>query len=242
MKIVIVTMVYTNRNVFVAGMDALAKTIDVTKHKHVFFDAHYPANAPIGRDYYATPFRHITMLDAGKNMGLHENANWVLRDLDPELADEDVVVFYDADEGAQQYGWLSAMEAVFQTDPKCGWLSLTAKPIHDVLDESEVPITEVAGVRLRVPSFCLMNLVCGWRVGALRKIGPLNEPHRWYGGLEVDAQPKFRAAGYWIGWLQDFTTQPFGWLQDESYTAYKKHHVGHAEPIFPGSFEEWLNR
>lgn len=245
----IVTMVFCNPRVFEAGMRRLYDTVP-TVQWHVVFDAHYPLERPNIGEFLAQKHDEgavITSqhLDAGENRGLHENANYVLGKIDPFLDDEDVVIFYDADEGPTRAGWFEAMRSVFKADPTCGWLSLNAPPIREVLNDRKVPIVEVAGadgVRVRVPPFCLMNLVCGWRVGALRKIGPLNEPHKWYGGLELDAQPKFRAAGYWVGWLEDFDTQPHGSLADATYTEYKRRHVGHDQPVFTGSFEEWLKR
>lgn len=239
MRTVIVTMVFSNKTVFAAGMDRLYRTV-AQPFRHVVYDAFYPLDPPDVAAFVAGAGELVTEMTSGKNLGLHGNANHILAKLDPELADEDVVIFYDADEGPTQPGWLAAMEAVFESDPACGWLSLTAPPIIDAFDFNKVAITSIAGVRLRVPPFCMMNLVCGWRVGALRRIGPLTEPHAWYGGLEVDAQPKFRAAGYWVGWLEDFKTQPFTVLHDETYTRYKRHHGGHSKPVFPGSFEEWI--
>lgn len=238
MKAVIVTMVYANDQVFGAGMNSLYTTVDMEEYDHLLVNCHYPLNPPNVEKFAAD--NGAEYLNLEKNEGLHKNANRVLAHLSPSLSDADIVVFYDADEGALQKGWLEAMTEVFRRDPFCGWLSLNAQPILDNLNTSKTSILEVGGVRLRIPGYPLMNLICGWRVGALRAIGPLNEPHEWYGGLEMDAQPKFNNAGYWVGWLEDYLTQPHTVLADPEYTKYKKHHVGFEQPGFPGSFEEWL--
>lgn len=243
MKSVFVTMVYANVAVFRAGMQALKDT--ATPERHILLDQHYPlghTETLSAMKEYLAGSKIAELWDAGKNLGLHEGLNYIFARLEKEgtLQDEDVIFAYDADEGPLRKGWSEAMLRIFDADPKCGWLSLTAQGIDDQLNSCAVPVQVVGGEQVRVPNFNLMNVLCGWRVGAIRAAGVFTEPYAYYGGLEIAMQPKFRDAGYWVGWLPEYKTQPQHVLSDKNYEAYKRAHVGHTTPVFPGSFEEYL--
>ena len=246
MKVHIWTMVYCNSAVFRAGMQSFQQTVKTlpVESKHVFLDQRYPLNAPdMGSwvwEQQAPPCSTVYMASEC-NLGLHGGLNKLLEYSTEDLEDEDIIIAYDADEGPLQEGWLDAMLRVFAADSTCGWLSLTASAIDEQLDAMRTPTTVVGGEKVRIPVDCLMNVVCGWRVGALRASGGVfTEPYAYYGGLEIDMQPKFRKAGYWVGWLVDYKTQPHHVLSDETYRQYKLAHVGFEQPTFSGSFEEWL--
>lgn len=244
-RIYIVTMVYTNAETFRTGMQRLHETVDMSTidAQHVLLDQHWPldyAGTRAAVDEYLQAHPDAVLLDAGRNLGLHEGLNHLVASLDPLCDDDTIIIAADPDEAPFTAGWADAMLDVFNADPTCGWLSLVSKPITDNLNEGKVETTQVAGVSVRVPPYCLMNILCGWRMGAIRAAGIFAEPFAWYGGLEIEMQPRFRRAGYWVGWLADYESTARKDLEDAIYAAYKLHHVGFSSPVFPGSFEEWL--
>jgi hypothetical protein len=187
----------------------------------------------------AGPF-DIRLLDAGRNLGLHDGLNYMLDRIRPGR--DDVVIGYDPDESPLRAGWARAMADVMDADPKCGWLSLMSPPASEYMDRNGGSDREVAGHRLRVPGYSLINTVCAWRGNALAEVGKFSEPHRYYGGLEGEMMPKYISAGYWIGWLRDYWVAPLHDMADPEYQLYKRHHVGFETPLFPGSFADWCKQ
>ncbi len=153
-----------------------------------------------------------------------------------------MLVGYDLDEAPVQPGWIEAMCAVMKADAGAGWLSIVSPKVVEALDEHKVPVCEVAGVCLRVPSFSLMENVVGWRVKCVRAMGAFVEPFAWYGGIETAMQPLCVKAGYYVGFMPDYHSDAgrVRALHDPIYERYKRRHTGHTPPIFPGSFEEFL--
>jgi hypothetical protein len=244
MTVHILTTAFCNARVFRAGMQSLRNTVDFKAlgAHHYVLDNHYPLHPGDTRfaiDTYAIAHsQNVTVVDVGKNLGLHEGLNHLLSKI--ILEDDDMVVAYDADEAPQTPGWVGAMLSVMRTDPKVGWLSLMAEVLAEALDKDNVPIVDVGGIRVRFPATSLMNCVVGWRGSMLKAIGKLEEPHAFYGGIEGAMQPKCREAGYSVGFMVDYYTKNHRGYADLAYEEYKLAHVGFTQPIFPGSFDEWL--
>ncbi len=238
----ILTLGYSNAAVFKAGMTSLHRTVDFTRiREHLILDQHYPLKHEEVREAfetYADDHDNVTILDDHKNLGLHEGLNYMLERL--YLKDDDVVYVFDADEDPQDFGWAEAMEEVFKADPKVGWLSMMAPPCREHLDQQRVPVETVAGVNLRFPQHPLMNTVIAWSGRAIKAMGPMREPHAFYGGIESTMQSKCMADGFRVGWLNDYNVLPHHDLADAEYMLYKQHHVGHKQPVYPGEFNQWL--
>lgn len=242
MKVHVVTTAFANANVFRAGMAYLRGTVDFEKLdvQHHVLNNHYPLKADEVYkaiwQYGDLPRSHIH--DAGKNLGLHEGLNYLLSKF--EYDDDDLIIGYDADEAPTRQGWVEAMMRVIQADPTAGWLSLMAPPLVEELYKQRVLVEDVGGERVQFPPFSLMNCVVGWRGSMLKAVGPMIEPHAMYGGLEGAMQPKVTAAGYRVGFMTDWPTANHRGLADNTYERYKLRHCGHTQPIFPGTFAEWL--
>ena len=246
MTVHVLTTAFCNANVFCAGMASLRRTVDFAAlgvgSRHYVLDNHYPLNAEASTKAiwgYAAEYQDVTIFDAGKNLGLHEGLNHLLSSI--LVADNDIVVGYDADEDPVRAGWIEAMARVMAADPSVGWLSLMAKVLEEQLDHDRVAVRDVGGERVRFPNTSLMNCVVGWRGSMLKAIGKMEEPHAFYGGLEGTMQPKCRKAGYSIGFMADYWTLNHRGMADKTYELYKLRHVGHELPHFPGSFDEWIN-
>jgi len=246
MKPVIITTVYANAEVYRAGMASIVRTVpDYDKILHAQLDNHYPIRRDDLRDAmreHLEAHPSASVIDPRSNLGLHGGINRLLQIIDGLLHDDDIVVAIDADDDPQQVGWLSAMMALFVERKEIGWVSLMCEPGRDVLNQRNVAIDRLnsADVRYRVPGFPLINTVCAWRVRALRECGPIEEPHAYYGGIEVAMMPKFEEAGWRVAWLEDFTVASHRHLGDPIYERYKQRHVGHVKPVFPGSFDEYI--
>ncbi len=246
MSVHIFTTQFANASVFAAGMRSLHDTVDFDAlgARHYVLDNHYPLNHDSVRaaleQYQEGHPRQVVLVDAGKNLGLHEGLNYLFKMFGSSFADDDVVVGFDSDEAPVRAGWLDAMLQIFAADPKAGWLSLNCPMVNESLIRQGVELSTVAGHRLRIPPMAMMNVVVGWRVGCLRAMGQFQEPHAYYGGIELAMQPLAREKGYWVGFLEDFHTSNHRGFADRIYELYKLRHVGHELPHFPGSFDEFL--
>lgn len=255
MTATIVTTVYANANVYRAGAKSLQRTIPNYRDvRHLQLDNKYPIGwAELHNEMlmHGVKFPRVKVLDAGKNLGLHGGVNYMLKLIlegyngEPPADDNDIVIAIDADDDPVHIGWVDTFVDVFAALPKLGWASLMCEPGRDVLNYRNVPIQTVDvgrdnHIRYRKPGFPLINTVCAWRVKALRELGDITEPHAYYGGIEVDMMPKFEKAGWDVIWLEDFTVLSHRHLHDQSYEIYKRRHVGHEAPIFPGSFDDFI--
>lgn len=260
MSVHFISTVFCNATVFKAGMEALHRNADFAalNATHTLLWQHYPLNGEETRravlEYVAPGIGTETWppgepaaiagggprnyFDNGYNMGLHDGLQFLVDVLKP--ADDDVVIGFDPDENPLKPGWAQAMADVMAADPKCGWLSLMSPPAKEYMERNGYDAKHVAGHHLWVPGYSLINTVCAWRGNALKAMGRFNEPHRYYGGFEGAMMPPTMAAGFWIGWLRDYGVAPLHALHDAEYTLYKRHHVGFQQPMFPGSFADWL--
>ncbi len=242
MTVHILSLAYANQHVFRAGMAYLRGTVDFEKLgvQHLVLDQHYPLRPYAVGDALAEYWGQgqVQTYDEGRNVGLHEGLNVLLSKID--LKDEDIVVGIDPDDGPRRKGWLEAMIRVFGAGSKAGWLSLVTPQIIEVLDERKAPVVTLGGEHVRFVTEPLMNVVVGWRGSTLKAMGKMEEPHNFYGGLESAMQPKCMAAGYAVGYMVDYFTDSHRHLADEEYEIFKTRHVGFTQPVFPGSFEDFL--
>jgi len=242
MTVHVITTVFCNARVFAAGMQELNdERLAVGARHHVLWQ-HYPLawDQPLMSVYADAvgSVDRVSFYDQGRNLGLHDGLQYLVDQINP--ADDDVVIGFDPDEEPLRAGWMQAMADVMAADPKCGWLSLMSPPAKEYMERNGYDAKHVAGHHLWVPGYSLINTVCAWRGNALKAMGRFNEPHRYYGGFEGAMMPPTMAAGFWIGWLRDYGVAPLHALHDAEYTLYKRHHVGFQQPMFPGSFADWL--
>ncbi len=265
MTVHFISTVFCNERVFKAGMEALHRTVDFAKLgcTHTLLWQHYPLNGEATKravlDYVQPGLPDDTIavatgeglkayFDNGYNMGLHDGLQFLVDRLNP--ADDDVVIGFDPDENPLRAGWAKVMAEIMAADPKCGWLSLMSPPALDYMQRHGHDTRKIVcapnGVfnqeayEVWIPGYSLINTVCAWRGNALKAMGKFNEPHAFYGGFEGAMMPPTMAAGFWIGWLKDYGVAPLHDLHDAEYSLYKPHHVGFKQPMFPGSFADWL--
>lgn len=208
----------------------------------MLLDQHYPlryAETRAELERIAASFTGCQIVDPGKNLGLHIGLNYALEQAHAAepIEDSDLVVGYDPDENPLQAGWLEAMRDVFAAEPKCGWLSLTSKPARDYMLKAGYQKLNLGGREVWRPHYALINHVCGWPMGAIRKVGAFTEPHAFYGGIEVAMQPRYAEHGYFHAYLAEFEDSSFHHLIDPEYAKWKQAHV-HGN--FAGDFKTFL--
>lgn len=246
MKAYFITLCYSNAAVFRSGAAEFRRTVDLDAlgAQHILLHQHYPLH-PTEVSAAISEYRAVTpraiVWDAGCNLGLHDGLNYVVERLNQVLKPEDILIAFDMDEHPWSVGWVEALLRVFAADPKVGWLSLMSPPAKEHLDTNAVPTCIIGGEQVRIPNYPLINTLCAWRVEALRAVGgKFMEPYRYYGAIESHMMPMFTEAGYSVGWMVDYGVSPERELEDATYREYKNRHVGHKLPVFPGSFEEWV--
>lgn len=210
------------------------------RYKHYFVDQHYPLKKEKNRKELRKICEKydVTVLDPGKNLGLHEGFNWALKQINPP--DNAVIIAYDPDVNPISPGWDMALVRAIRGDQKQNvvWASL----IH------ETAVKEIAThgyehrkadgyIDLYVTRRAVMNSICAWHMGWLRKVGGLHEPTAFYGHLEAEMWSRLggRDWAFLPGWTEDETLRA---KQDKEYQTYKWVHA-HTQ-TWKGDFESWL--
>lgn len=249
-KPVIVSMIFNNAQTIRAGLGKLRETTDPTRYRLVLLDQHYPLNYDATRaelEDIAAGFPFVQIVDPGVNLGLHIGLNHALGEADKlePIADEDVVIGYDPDEQPLTNTWFDAMTEVLTSEwlkpaeeKRCTWLSLTSKPAREYMLKAGYEKLHIAGHEVWKPHYALINHVCGWTMGAIRKVGAFTEPHAFYGGIEVAMQPRYAEAGYFHAYLAEHEDSCFHHLIDPQYAKWKAAHVNNG---FAGDFKSWLD-
>jgi hypothetical protein len=205
----------------------------------VMVDQHWP----IDREKNKKEIERIALknsailLDPGKNLGLHHGFNWAFNQL--HIPDNAMVIGFDPDSWPVVAGWDKSMCDVFVADPSIIWLSLwhphaTRELLHE---NKSKPESVIAGHRVVEVSAPVMNSVCGFRAGFLKKSGGLTEPSKYYGGLECSMWEKVKAHGKWV-FLPDYKEELH--FQDVVNPLYRDWKWEHAHKEYPHDFTQFL--
>jgi hypothetical protein len=236
-----ISLCHNDTDIIADSLEQRRKTIDpAVEDRLLMVDQHWPIDYPktranleaIARDHGAT------LLDPGKNLGLHHGFNWALEQVG--IPDNAMVVGYDPDSWPLTPGWNMAMCRAFVADPRVVWLSLWHTHSERELNaETKGLGSEILdGVRVRELRVAAMNSICGFRRGWLRAVGGLREPSLLYGGLEICMWDEVKKHGRWV-FLEDYREDLR--MHDRVNPLYKEWKWDHAHRgVFHGSFEEWL--
>lgn len=184
--------------------------------KHLFLNQHYALNKNQNEienkkicDEYG-----IEWIDAGKNLGLHNGFNYVMKQ--KKMTNGDFVLGYDPDSCPISPGFDMALRSCF-LDSNVAWSSLMAPWLSGLLVGSERKISAFNVTEITQP---IMNSICMWRVSWLNEVGGLSEPYEMYGGLECHMWPKLNG-NKWVFLKDFFEDHSYHWLQDEEYKRWK---------------------
>lgn len=236
MKLWTITMGFVPSRIWRQSCDAYYRTRN-RQTEHIFVDQHYPLNKDENRRELWTTCREygISVLDPGKNLGGTEGFNYAVRRISAQP--DDVIIGYDPDSRPVTEGWDGALQDAILMDPKINWTSLMsarAKPELEARGYDRRSVGHLEVWRTHKP---VVNSICAFRASWLNAIGGLNQPSRFYGGLEAHMFQHLRG-GQWCflpGWWEsdDIRDQ-----QDREYLWYKWRHA-HLQD-WPGDFASYI--
>ena len=208
------------------------RTLDIPWY---ILNNHYPLPSKSEVDSWlkanASKYKY-SVLDAGKNLGLHGGINW----LDAQVFNAgDHMLAVDPDTLPGSKGWDEAMWAAAQ-DSRNVWVS--AFNNHSWGEMCERGYMEEPP--LIIPKAPVCNSICLWSIDWLRDCGGLQEPSKWYGGLEM-CMWRFldQKSKRWVFTRDAFEESSLSYPNygDLKYREYK---FEHAHKGYPHSFEEFL--
>ena len=206
------------------------KKKSISRSMHVILDQHYPLNS---RRIRQADFPQATILDAGRNLGLHEGYNYVFDQIKPNP--EDIIIGYSGDSLPP----VSYTRDIFRALelPDVVWATCTVDQNLRELDERGYGRVAEGVWLAKAPC---TNTVCAWRYGWLESVGGLSEPCKYYGHLESHMWAKLKQTGERWAFLPRcrLKQDPSFPDHDELYTLWKYHHAHKRD--FDGDFKEFL--
>lgn len=216
-----------------------------TKHpdlkiRHYYLDQRYPVSKDRNReecrricDGYG-----VTVLDAGRNLGLHDGFNYALNAAC--RPDDDIVIAFDADSTPIGQGWDMALVRAIRGDreQKVVWSTLAnPRTLADIKARGYTTKTVDGSIELMITNTAITNSICAWRLDWLRSVGLLSEPGPWYGNLETEMFAKLGDKQWAVlpGWSESDHLRN---LHDRAYTIYKWY-LAHLKTT-SADFETWL--
>lgn len=243
MAVYAITLAFMNPEIVKTSIEAFHATRnpELPLAGHYVVDQHYP----LQREAAKQTLRELpgcTVLDPGRNLGLHEGFNWAMRQL--PLKPEDIVIGYDADSLPLSRGWDMALVRAIEARRSDGhgevvWSSLgNPRTLSDLYARGYDPVTADGYLRLFLTRTAITNSVCAWRYGWLKEVGFLEEPRAFYGHLEAAMWGKLRPGKRWAV-LPDWTeSDALREKHDRAYIVYKWRH-SHLND-WPGDFESFV--
>ncbi len=193
-------------------------------YRHFILDQHYPVEKAANRAALRriAADHDVTVLDAGRNLGLHDGFNWALKEIAPKT--DDVIIAYDLDSTPVGHGWDLALVRAILGDPlqRVVWASLmNPRSRGDITARGYTARRADGHVDLWITKTAVTNSVCAWRYGWLQDVGFLSEPNAFYGHLETAMFAKLGAKSDWAflpQWTEDDHLRD---LHDRAYVVYK---------------------
>ena len=243
--IYVLSMGYNNPRIMRASLDRLFETWDLKSGEAqlIFLDAHYPLDRPEIMRLMADLRiqRGATVLDAGRNLGLNANWNWMCSQL--PLQPDDILIGYDPDSWPQRRGWASALVAALRNwrETKIPWVSATTSNTY-AYPKNLSPVFDLGGLRAIRPvgRHCWMQSICAFVWEPLQAIGNFAGPTEWYGELETSLHARYLAQGFDMAWLTDVGDdfKKLVTMEDPRYRRWKLKHA--LERSVKVDFETWI--
>lgn len=201
--------------------------------KVLILDNHYPLNPP---DWKAWAKRlKGEYLDAGRNLGLHNGLNMMLRTVGATGSDQ--MIGYDPDTCPLTEAWDVALFAALQL-PNVGWASLGNRHSESEMTARGYTETKELGMNIWTTKAPVVNSICAFNLDWVLSCGGFQEPTEYYGGLECAMWNHLQAAKKRWVWLKDYREGKFE--PDLSDKIYKEYKWEHAHKGWKGSFDDFL--
>lgn len=229
-KISVLTLGFMNWKIIARSFEQLYRTKTI-EWDHLVLDQHYPLNEKENRESLkAICEEHgATLFDAGKNLGLHEGINYLLKQTQAQA-----VIGYDPDSFPLKIGWDDAITKVLC--PKVVWATLGNPRSIQELKARGYEEKNLNFVRVWKTKQAVVNSICAWYVPWLNEVG-LSENRPYYGHLESPMFQKLKGRE-WV-FLPDYPEiDDLRYDHDKDYVLYKWAHA-HLK-TWDGDFKDWL--
>lgn len=174
--------------------------------------------------------------NVGKNLGLHNGYNHLISLLP---SDCDRVILFDGDAWPVTTDWHIPLLKVLSNELVV-WGSLENDHSYSELRDrslNNMPAQVIIeGYSCKLVGAPVVNSICSFKLSWLKSIGGLNEPNRYYGGIEMYLWTKKDAKYQWV-FIDNFREEKHPIPQEGIYKDYKWEH---AHKGLDASFEEFI--
>lgn len=233
-----ISMCHTDWHIIEASLEQYYRTREIAATRHVLVDQHWPIEYSFWRSQLERIARRFgcELVDPGENLGLHRGFNFALDSV--AWPDTGGVIGYDPDSYPVTQGWDRLLAEEFVRDSNAVWLSAWHQHARrQVVEEGAGEEIRPGTWRVKRP---VMNSICMFRMGWLRRVGGLYEQNALYGGLECDMWPKIAPSESWL-FLEQVVERPEfeSWVHP-LYREWKWRTAHTKEVPHTMSFEKWL--
>lgn len=240
-RVFVVTLGFANPATINASMERLYST-RALEFTHVLVDQHFPLPSEAACSLNLlrlTEQYRCSYLNPGYNLGLASGFNYAVAEM--RMKPEDIVIGFDPDCMPVTPGWDDALFEVLACHPDVGWASLGNDVSEREMRERGFETRAHGGSEIWLTQHAVVNSICAWRVSWLQAVGGLQEPNKYYGGLESRMFPLLAQRGYRWAFLPAFREErhePTEKTKDPEYRDYKIAHAHTGE--WKGDFKSFL--
>jgi hypothetical protein len=230
----IFTLLYNNAKVLRRSFTQLQKTV-TGDYKIIALDNHYPLITDRQKAAIVKKF-DITVHDSGKNLGLHEGYNTLLK----QYPDVDKVILFDCDSMPKRKGWNEMMVDVLGY-PNIAYCCLENEVANrEMLERGYRYWRQKDHIFLQPHKPCVMSITATTQT-FLNKVGGLQEPNKYYGGLEAAMWKYFNETEkmVYIKGVDEIRIE--GNLKDLQDPQYREYKWKHAHEGYKHSFNTFLS-
>lgn len=239
MKIYVYTLAFNRPSIVRKALDHLANTTNRSSYDHILVDCSYPlpdqAENTVALAQMASNFESL-FLKPLKNRGIHENYNWMFREVG--LVDGDLWAGFDPDNRPRAPGWLEDAVKVM-ADESVGYCALSLPHAYHVPAVKTYQINGVPVCEYDQPGAWSMGV---WSATFLRKCGGMGQLHPQYGYIENVMLERMRAHGVRPVWMTGHVDGMLSPLEladcDKSFETWKRE-CAHQKT--QSDYETWLH-
>lgn len=240
MRVFMVTLGYAPARVLLACLDQVYQTIGVDVEHHLL-NNHYPVDMVRNDTLVESICKayKIRYHDLGHNSGLSGGYNYLIANLRTEP--DDIIIGLDPDTFPVTPNWGRALVSVLQQDKRIAWASLMNPPAEPELKQRGYVPEMVGGELVWHAQQACVNSICAWRAGTLQELGGLQEPKKYYGGIESMMFPMVKRLGLSWAYLPEYREECSPLV--ESHPLYRKYKQEYAlKNSTQDDFATWLKK
>lgn len=228
----IFTILYNNYKVINRSLTQLRKT-NTLGLPIVALDNHYPTLTKAQKTRLKKKF-DLKIIDPKENLGLSGGYNRLFS----YYTNVQYAILYDCDSNPTTVGWDKALMDTIKY-PDIAYLSLmfdNAK--REMIERGFTPMQYGEHVIWNPKQACQQSVSCA-DLDYIRSVGGLQEPKKYYGGLE-SCMFKYWNDQHKIGYIDGvYETQLHG--KDDTDEVYRAYKWAYAHEGYNGSFEDYIN-